>query len=33
MIVMKCSLLIAFVGECTNCKNMRGMNNIKFALI
>jgi hypothetical protein len=29
IIVMNCVLLSAFVGGCTDCKNMHGMNNIK----
>ena len=27
---MSCILLIAFVGLCIDCKNMRGMGNIKL---
>jgi len=29
IIVTNCSLLITFVGECVDLKNMRGVNNVK----
>jgi hypothetical protein len=30
IIVMNCILLSAFVGGYIDCKNMHGMNNIKY---
>jgi hypothetical protein len=33
MLVMNCTLLSAFVGGYTNCKNTNGTNNIKFVTL
>jgi hypothetical protein len=30
IIVMNCILLNEYVGDCSNCKNMHGRNNIKI---
>jgi hypothetical protein len=30
IIVMNCILLSALFGGCIDCKNMHGMNNVKF---